>query len=88
MSGRKWGYGPNGERETFPPDAALPDGWAETPAVFWTDEERAAPEWPDWYVHGEGRPQIVKIVLAEESPAEEAPAPVKPRRGRPPKAKA
>lgn len=85
MSGRKWGYGPNGERETFPLDADLPEGWAETPAVFWTDEERAGPEWPEWYVeamrlYDEGPPTSVPSVPAPDESVKRKP-------GRPPKAK-
>lgn len=29
-----WFYGPNGEAEIFADAAAVPDGWADTPAAF------------------------------------------------------
>lgn len=90
----KWGYGPNGERERFDEAADLPKGWAATPAAHWSKEERAAPEWPAWYVeamrvYDEGKAASAHIgkTGVPSIPREAEPAAPK-RRGRPPGKKA
>jgi hypothetical protein len=82
MTERRWGYGPTGERRLLDEGEAMPKGWAASPDVFWTDEERAAPEWPAWYLAGTGRP--VEVTGVAEVAEAETPAPKK--RGRPRKA--